>query len=125
MNVNELIEHLQGLVEQDEANGEREVLGAHQRSYPLQERIGGVWDPKESEERVYALGGRIECAGCGTSLQDGWRVEAADEGDDEWVCDECHANDNEEGVLAPVYVVLDGHHYDHSPYAPAAAWNCI
>jgi hypothetical protein len=42
MTLNELIDRLQELVEDDEANGERDVRIAYQPSYPLQSTVRGV-----------------------------------------------------------------------------------
>jgi hypothetical protein len=50
MTVNELIEALQDLIQEDEENGEREVLLAYQPSYPLQSTVRGVCTSEEAQE---------------------------------------------------------------------------
>jgi hypothetical protein len=50
MTVNELIERLQECVDEDEANGEREVLLATQPSWPLQYHVRGACTSEEAHE---------------------------------------------------------------------------
>lgn len=55
MTLNELIEKLQGLVEDGDAKGDEEVLFAHQPNYPLQCGVGGPVVFSESDEEITQL----------------------------------------------------------------------
>lgn len=45
MTVYELLERLQELVDEDDANGEREIHILHQPSWPMVERANHIYDP--------------------------------------------------------------------------------
>lgn len=52
MNIEQLVEHLQGLIDSGEALPETEVRIAHQPSYPLQATLAGVANFSAAEEEM-------------------------------------------------------------------------
>ena len=107
----------------DEYNEETLIMCVHQPSWPLRETIGGLWlddgtDPDNEEN---------SCGNCGRlSLSE---PKQDSEGDWNRMCYHCKEinpceppMNEEEKVL---YIVLDGHPYEGTPYGSKAAWSAI
>lgn len=55
MTLSAMIERLQDIVDENEANGEREVYLAYQPHYPLQSTVRGVCTSEEAQNEDYEL----------------------------------------------------------------------
>ena len=129
MNVQELINEL---TEKAEAFGlelyEIEVLAAHQPSYPLQETVGGVWSPTDSDA-IWLR--EFDCSDCGEHVDasdtDGTVDNAYWDEDTESysICRECQfkAGDRNEKAQPAIWIVLTGTPYDRSPYGSRRMWD--
>ena len=85
-----------------------EVRVMHQPSYPLQETIGGVYDPSE--------GG--ECQECDLPRDAQDHDRKSDDFDHEYV-----GAEGSDGTV--VYLVADGHPSKGSPYGAREAWEAM
>lgn len=125
MNLNELIEELQELAEQ-EGNGERTVLAVHQPNYPLQENVRGVYDPLTAGDRelLYVGKGEEACTVCSDPITgEAWRVFPDQDSGAVFTCVPCEDAELEQNPPAPLYLVVNGHPHDLSPYGPREAFN--
>ena len=120
MNVRELIEMLSEVEDQ-----EREILVAHQPSWPLQERLAGVYDPADPGVAPYFQETLLApCDGCLEEKTGLWWVR--DEDDESYrYCGDCYDPEEEEAGPRPYYLVAGGHPHGLSPYAPRQAFAAL
>ncbi len=104
MKLSELIEQLQEHLEELDGQ-DPDVLIIHQRNWPLQETIGGIYNPNHE---------LWECENCG--------CEDCDYNADCPECGEPHHDPDED---TPLYLVANGHPHDMSPYGPKSAWDAV
>jgi hypothetical protein len=106
MKVQQLIEALQ------EQDPEAEVQVVHQPSWPLRERVTGVWVQGEGPDEE----------GFGEMI-DACRARGDEEGAREW---EARAEEEAEGhdsdYAGVAFIVANGHPFDGTPYGPKAAF---
>ncbi len=86
-----------------------EIRIMHQESYPLQEVIGGIWEPTAGDE----------CRECGYTAGHPLHLKASEEYDHNFDAE----TEMEKGVL---FLVANGHprdeHYNVKPYGDKQAW---
>lgn len=100
----------------EDVDDDVEVMVAHQPSWPLAERLGGVVDSEDithedtDEDECQACERHVLAPECG--LEDSTHVTE----------DEYNAAREEQNGPHTIWLVAGGHDYDRSPYAPKAVF---